>query len=110
MYASLPKIQSSFTNYSPYTNFRNEKSTTFHWSCPSKTSHASFTYTWLKHTWIHLAQIKTWKQKAQWRANLICFHNSYALILTPGIMQAPKFSFPGQKTRLDKYISPCLKQ
>lgn len=50
MYASLPKIQSSLTNYSPYTNFRNEKSTTFHWSCPSKTSHASFTYTWLKHT------------------------------------------------------------
>lgn len=50
MYVSLPKIQSSLTNYSQYMNFRHERSTTFHWSWLSKTSHTSFTHTWLKHT------------------------------------------------------------
>lgn len=49
--------------------------------------------------WIHLAEIKTWKQKAEWRVNLICYHNSYAPILTSDIMQAPKI-FPRQKKKI----------
>lgn len=92
MYASLPKIQSSLPNYSPYMNFRHEKSTTFHWSYPSKTFHASSTDTWLKHTFpFCLDTPGTDKdmetKKVRWKANLICYHNSYAPILTHGIMQ-----------------------
>lgn len=47
MYVSLPK----YMNFnSQYMNFRHERSTTFHWSWLSKTSHTSFIHTWLKHT------------------------------------------------------------
>lgn len=60
--------------------------------------------------WIHLAQTETGGKKARWRANLICYHNPYAPVLTPGIVQPPKISFPRQKTRLDKCITPYLKQ
>lgn len=67
IYASLPKIQSSSTNYSQYMNFRHEESTTFH--CQSATltlkniafkfySHLATAYTssllgYIWHRWRH---------------------------------------------------------
>lgn len=68
MYASLPKIQSSLTNYSQYMNSQHEKSTTFIGLDPQKHPMQVLLILGLSirflFAWIHLAQIKYMETKS----------------------------------------------
>lgn len=112
IYASLPKIQSSSTNYSQYMNFRHEESTTSH--CQSATltlKNISFKF------YLHLAKAYTssllgyiwhrWRHGNKKHGGEQTWCATTVLMLLYLHLSSCK---PRQKTHLDKCITPCLKQ